>query len=164
MKLNSGICRTSELFRQGAKLSLAVDGSASNDGSNMLEEVRRMYLLNHLKYGTQGLSAYECLKVATRGGAEVLGRTDTGFLDQNMAADIILFDLSDIAYSGCHDPLTALVSTGNHSFTKMTIVNGLVAAKDGVLTRIDTESVGRQAHQCAASLVKKARKDYIEMS
>ncbi len=164
MKLNSGICRTSELFRQGAKLSLAVDGSASNDGSNMLEEVRRMYLLNHLKYGTQGLSAYECLKIATRGGAEVLGRTDTGFLDQDMAADIILFDLSDIAYAGCHDPLTALVSTGNHSFTKMTIVNGLAVAKDGVLTRIDMESVGRQAHQCAAGIVKKARENYIEMS
>jgi 8-oxoguanine deaminase len=51
MKLNSGICRTSELVKSGAKLSIAVDGSASNDGSNMWEEVRRAYLLNHLKYG-----------------------------------------------------------------------------------------------------------------
>jgi len=162
MKLGSGICRTSELFKKGARLSLAVDGSASNDGSNMLEEVRRMYLLNHLKYGTDSLTAYECLKIATRGGAETLGRNDTGHLDQNMAADIILFDLSGIAYAGCHDPLTALVSLGNHSFTKMTIVNGVPAAKDGRIITIDTDEVGINARRCAADLVAKARKTYIK--
>ena len=162
MKLNSGICRTSELVRKGAKLSLAVDGSASNDGSNMLEEVRRMYLLNHLKYGTDGLNAYECLKVATRGGAEVLGRTDTGYLDRGMAADIILFDLNDIAYAGCHDPLVSLVSLGNHSFTKMTIVNGKIVSRDGILTAIDTKEMGEKAHRYAAALVEKARMTYIE--
>lgn len=160
MKLNSGICKTSELFRKGAKLSLAVDGSASNDGSNMLEEVRRMYLLNHLKYGTEGLNAYECLRVATRGGAEVLGRTDTGYLDIGMAGDIILFDLQDIAYAGCHDPLVSLVSLGNHSFTKMTIVNGNIVAKDGILTNIDSTVVGQEAHSYAKKLVTKARETY----
>jgi len=66
MKLSSGICRISELIKAGVKVSVAVDGSASNDGSNMWEEVRRAYLLNHLKYGTEGLSAYETLKMATR--------------------------------------------------------------------------------------------------
>ncbi len=162
MKLGSGICRTSTLYRQGAKLSLAVDGSASNDGSNMMEEVRRMYLLNHLKYGSEGLSAYECVKIATRGGAEVLGRSDTGYIAKNMAADIILFNLDDIAYAGCHDPLTALVSLGNHSYTKMTLINGEVVAKDGELTRVDTHSVGRQAHECATALVEKAREGYSE--
>lgn len=163
MKLNSGILRTSELYRQGAKLSLAVDGSASNDGSNMLEEVKRMYLLNHLKYGTEGLSAYECLKIATRGGAEVLGRKDVGFLDLDMAADIILFDLSDIAYAGCHDPLVSLVSLGNHSFTKMTIVDGKIVSKDGMLTNINTEEMGALAHEYAVKLVEKARRLGISM-
>ena len=163
MKLNSGICRTSELYRSGAKLSLAVDGSASNDGSNMMEEVRRMYLLNHLKYGTQGLTAYDCLRVATRGGAEVLVRNDVGYLEVGMAGDVILFDLNDIAYAGCHDPLTALVSLGNHSYTKMTIVNGAVVAKDGRLNRIDTNSISEKAHACAAALVETARKTYVEL-
>jgi len=153
MKLSSGICRTSELVERHAKLSLAVDGSASNDGSNMLEEVRRMYLLNHLKYGTKGLTAYECLKVATRGGAEVLGRTDTGYIQKGMAADIILFDLNDIAFAGCHDPLTSLVSLGNHSFTKMTIVNGKIVAKDGKLTTIDTDTIAKRATKCAKEIV-----------
>ena len=163
MKLNSGILRTSELYRQGAKLSLAVDGSASNDGSNMLQEVKRMYLLNHLKYGTEGLTAYECLKIATRGGAEVLGRKDVGYLEVDKAADIILFDLNDIAYAGCHDPLVSLVSLGNHSFTKMTIVDGKIVSKEGMLTNINTQEMGALAHEYAVNLVEKARKLGISM-
>ena len=158
MKLNSGICRTSELFERHVPLSIAVDGSASNDGSNMWEEVRRAYLLNHLKYGTEGLSAYNILKIATRGGAEVLGRSDTGYLAEGMAADLNLFDLSGIEYAGCHDPLVSLVGLGNHSYTKMTIVNGQVVAKDGVIQTINTELVAKEAHAHAAELVAKQRK------
>ncbi len=153
MKLNSGICRTSELVKKNAGIGLAVDGSASNDGSNMLEEVKRMYLLNHLKYGTKGLTAYECLKIATRGGAEVLGRTDTGYIDTSMAADLIFFDLSDIAYAGCHDPLISLVSLGNHSFTRMTIVNGIIVARDGKLTNIDSDMMAEKANRYAQKIV-----------
>lgn len=158
MKLNSGICRTSELFTKGVKLSIAVDGSASNDGSNMWEEVRRAYLLNHLKYGTEGLSAYNILKVATRGGAEVLARTDTGYLAVDMAADINLFDLSSgIEYAGCHDPLVSLVCLGNHSYTKMTIVAGNIVSKDGIIQTIDAQRIGREAHNHASLLIKKQR-------
>jgi len=158
MKLNSGICRTSDLFAKGAKLSIGVDGSASNDGSNMWEEVRRAYLLNHLKYGTDGLSAYNMLKVATRGGAEVLGRRDTGYLAVGMAADINLFDLrTGIEYAGCHDPLVSLVGLGNHSYTKMTIVAGRLVSKDGVIATIDQDHIARKAHEHAAKLVKKQR-------
>jgi len=157
MKLNSGICRTSELVKAGAKLSIAVDGSASNDGSNMWEEVRRAYLLNHLKYGVDGLDAYNILRVATRGGATVLGRTDTGYLDIHMAADINLFDLSGIEYAGCHDPLVSIVCLGNHSFPKMTLINGKVVAVDGEIRTIDTEKISTDAHLHAKSLIKHQR-------
>lgn len=153
MKLNSGICRTSELVQAGVKLSIAVDGSASNDGSNMWEEVRRAYLLNHLKYGSEGLDAYNILKIATRGGAEVLGRTDTGYLAPNMAADINLFDLTGIEYVGCHDPLVSLVCLGNHSHPKMTIVNGQIVSIDGELQTIDTNKLAKEAHKTAVDLV-----------
>lgn len=129
MKLGSGICPTSDLVKTGAKLGIAVDGSASNDGSNMWEEVRRAYLLNHLRYKEQGLSAYETLKCATRGGADVLGRPDTGRLEPDKAADLILIDLEDIAYAGCHDPLVSLVCCGNQSLLDTTIVNGKVVVK-----------------------------------
>lgn len=157
MKLNSGICRTTEIVRKGGKLSIAVDGSASNDGSNMWEEVRRAYLLNHLKYGVEGLNAYEILKVATRGGADVLGRTDTGRLDIGKAADLAVFDLNGIEYAGCHDPLVSLVCLGNSSLTKMTIVNGKIVVKNGVLLGIDADEVGREAHNLATKIVRQHR-------
>ncbi len=153
MKLNSGICRTSELVRQGAKLSIAVDGSASNDGSNMWEEVRRAYLLNHLKYGTQGLNAYEILKVATRGGAEVLGRTDTGYLGPDMAADFNLFDLSGIEYAGSHDPLVSLVCLGNDSYPHSTYINGKLVASKGQVLTIDTCKIAGEAGRHARELI-----------
>jgi 8-oxoguanine deaminase len=157
MKLNSGICRTTEIVRGGGKLSIAVDGSASNDGSNMWEEVRRAYLLNHLKYGTDGLNAYEILKVATRGGADVLGRSDTGRLDVGKAADIVLFNLNGIEYAGCHDPLVSLVCLGNSSIVDMTIVNGNIVVKDGKLTSIDTYTVASEANRAARQIVEKQR-------
>lgn len=157
MKLNSGICRTSEIVKMGEKLSIAVDGSASNDGSNMWEEVRRAYLLNHLKYGTDGLNAYEILRVATRGGADVLGRTDTGRLDSGKAADIILFDLKGVEYAGCHDPLVSLVCLGNSSLTKMTIVNGKVVVQDGEIVTMNSDEVALKAHKIASDIVKSHR-------
>ena len=158
MKLNSGICRTTDIVKsQKGNLSIAVDGSASNDGSNMWEEVRRAYLLNHLKYGDQGLNAYEILKIATRGGADVLGRSDTGRLDLNKSADIILFDLNKVEYAGCHDPLVSLVCLGNSSFTKMTVVNGKIVCKDGVLLTVKEEDIFYQAHSLAKDIVQKER-------
>ncbi|WP_133626909.1 8-oxoguanine deaminase [Fonticella tunisiensis] len=157
MKLSSGICPTTDLVEAGVKVGIAVDGSASNDGSNMWEEVRRAYLLNHLRYGTDGLDAYQVLKLATRGGAEVLGRDDIGVLQRGRAADIVLFDLNDIAYSGCHDPLIGLVTCGNTSIVKMTMVNGRVVVKDGRLTTIDTEEMAKKAHEVASDIVKKER-------
>ncbi|UBM62232.1 8-oxoguanine deaminase [Candidatus Sulfidibacterium hydrothermale] len=158
MKLSSGICPTTELLEAGVKLSIAVDGSASNDGSNMWEEIRRAYLLNHLKYGSNGLNAYQILRTATRGGAEVLGRNDIGILEEGMAADIIFFDLNDIAYAGSHDPLVSLVTCGNSSLVKMTIVNGQIVVKDGKLLTINTESIRQKAHKVAADIVEYQRK------
>ncbi len=157
MKLGSGICRTSELVKNGVNIGIAVDGSASNDGSNMWEEVRRAYLLNHLKYQDKGLSAYETLKMATKGGARVLGRYDIGTLEVGKAADIVVYDLNDIAYSGCHNPLTSLVCCGNTSIVNMTIINGKVVFKDGRFTNIDEAKTSKEAMKHAESLIKMKR-------
>lgn len=157
MKLGSGICRTSELIKAKVPVGIAVDGSASNDGSNMWEEVRRTYLLNHLKYGDKGLTAYETLKMATRGGAEVLGRKDIGYLEVNKAADIIVLDLNDIAFAGCHDPLVSIVCCGNTSFVKSTIVNGKTLVRDGIINTIDICKTKEIANGIAGGIVKKER-------
>lgn len=159
MKLNSGICRTTELVRSGVNIGIAVDGSASNDGSDMWGEVKRAYLLNHLKYGTDGLNAYEILKMATKGGARVLGRYDIGTLEENKAADMVMYDLNDIAYAGCHNPLTSLVCCGNSNLVDMTIVNGKVVVKKGIVLTIDTHEIGRKAHEHASGLVRRRREE-----
>lgn len=161
MKLSSGICRVSELVKAGVKVGIAVDGSASNDGSNMWEEVRRAYLLNHLKYGTDGLCAYDILKMATKGGAKVLGRDDIGELSIGKAADIILLDLNDIAYAGCHNPIVGIVTCGNSSLVKMTIVNGKIVVKDGHLVTVDEEKIRIKAHEIASNIVKAEREKRI---
>ncbi|MCL2323564.1 MAG: 8-oxoguanine deaminase [Oscillospiraceae bacterium] len=157
MKLGSGICRTSELFKNGVNIGIAVDGSASNDGSNMLEEVRRAYLLNHLKYADKGLSAYDMVKIATKGGAKVLGRNDIGTLEEGKAADIVVYDLNDICYSGTHNPLTSLVCCGNTSIVDMTIINGEIVFKDGKLANIDETEVARNAVRHSKELIKMQR-------
>ena len=158
MKLSSGICSTTELQKYGVKIGIAVDGSASNDGSNMWEEVRRTYLLNHLKYGTKGLTAYQVLRMATRGGAEVLNRDDIGILEKGKAADIVLFDVDDVAYSGCHDPLVGLVTCGNSSLVKMTMVNGKIVVWNGKLTNIDVNMIYKEAKKVASDIVNTERK------
>jgi len=163
MKLNSGICKTTEIFRsKKGNLSIAVDGSASNDGSNMLEEVKRAYLLNHLKYGVDGLNAYEILKIATRGGADVLGRSDTGRLAKDKAADIILFDLNKLEYAGCHDPLVSLVCLGNSSYTKMTMIHGKIVSKDGTLCTVNENHIFENANRLAQNIVKQERENQRE--
>lgn len=155
MKLGSGICRTSEMLDLGVKLSIGVDGSASNDSSNMWEEIRRAYLLNHLKYGDDGMTSYQILKTATKGGAEVLGRNDIGVLDLNKAADIVLIDLKDIAYAGCHDPITAIVSCGNSSLVHTTIVNGTVVVEKGQIMSMDQEEIRHKAETISREMLEK---------
>lgn len=158
MKLGSGICRTSELINEGINVGIAVDGSASNDSSNMWEEIRRTYLLNHLKYGDKGLTAYDVLKMATKGGAAVLGRSDIGVLQEGKAADIIAIDLNDIAFAGCHDPLVSIVCCGNSSVVKHTIVNGKIIVKDGIIQTISSTNLMKDAHEHAKTLVEIQRK------
>lgn len=157
MKLGSGICRTSELIAVGINVGIAVDGSASNDGSNMREKIRRTYLLNHLKYGDKGLTAYEVLKMATKGGAKVIGREDIGVLEVGKAADIIAIDLNDIAFVGCHDPLVSIVCCGNSSVVKHTIVNGKLVVKDGIIQTINCEEIEKSAMEYARGLIIKER-------
>lgn len=157
MKLSSGICRTSELISAGVKVSIAVDGSASNDGSNMWEEVRRAYLLNHLKYGAEGLSAYEILKMAARGGAEVLGRSDIGILSKGKAADIVLYDLDDVSYAGCHNPFVGLVTCGNSSLVNMTMINGKIVYKNRKLITMDIDEIKVEANKISRAIVEKQR-------
>lgn len=112
MLLGSGQCRTLELERAGCRLGLGVDGSASNDGSNMVQEVRQAFLLQRLRYGAASVSHLDALRWATTGSAGCLGRTDIGAIAPGMQADLALFRPDEPNFSGAGDPLAALVLCG----------------------------------------------------
>lgn len=134
MTLGSGIAPVAELMKTGVKVSLAVDGSASNDTSNMIREVRQAMLLQRVRYGAESLSAREALYLATMGGAQVLGRhNEIGSIEVGKAADLIAFDLSGIDFAGAQaDPLAAIVHCAAQH-VDLTMVNGEFVVREGRL-------------------------------
>ena len=113
MTLGSGQCRTLDLEAAGSPVGLAVDGSASNDASNMMEEVRHALLLGRLTYGADKVTHLDALRWGTQGSAACLGRADIGRLAVGAQADLALFRLDrDLRFSGGHDPLATLVLCG----------------------------------------------------
>ena len=112
MLLGSGQCPALDLERAGCPLGLGVDGSASNDCSNMMAEVRQAFLLQRLRYGAGEVSHLDALRWATAGSAACLGRDDIGRLARDCQADFALFNLDAERFSGAADPLAALVLCG----------------------------------------------------
>lgn len=142
MKLSSGIARVPEMLEMGIPVGLAVDGSASNDGSNLLEELRVSYLLHRLQSSAQAPTGYDLLKVATRGGAEILGRTDIGSLEVGKAADLFMVRVDHLDVVGTHtDPKSWLGTVGLKRAVDYTIVNGRVVVANGILTGADEETL-----------------------
>ena len=114
MVLASGICRTCELERAGASVGLGVDGSASNDSSNMMEAVRHALMIGRLRYGASAITHLDVLRWGTEGSARCLGRDDIGKIEVGRQADLALFTLDEPRFSGGHDPLATLVLCGAH--------------------------------------------------
>jgi len=113
--LASGFCKTRELERAGAPVGLGVDGSASNDGSNMMEAVRHALMVNRLHYqSAEAVTHLDALRWATEGSARCLGRDDIGKIAVGKQADLALFTLDEPRFSGGHDPLATLVLCGAH--------------------------------------------------
>lgn len=149
MKLSSGVCRIPEMLELGVPVGLAVDGSASNDGSNLLEELRMAYLLHRLHASERAPSGYECLKTATRGSAQVLGREDIGSLEPGKAGDLFLIRRDRMELVGADLDVKSLLGTvGFKGPVDATVVNGKVVVKDGCLTGVDEEKAVREARAC----------------
>ncbi len=109
MRLGSGVCRVRDLRSAGCPVGLGVDGSASNDSSNMLAELRQTLLLHRVIHGASGMTIAEVLEMATLGGAGCLGRDDLGSLTVGKACDMAVFNLEAIGYDGADDPVAALL-------------------------------------------------------
>ncbi len=146
MKLSSGVAKIPQMLKNGVKVGLAVDGSASNDGSNMLEEMRAAYLLSRLTYGAEGLTAYDVLKIATSGSARVLGRDDIGSIEVGKCADLFLVDKRRVELVGaCFDTKSMLSTVGLKGAVDYTIINGEVVVEEGRCVKIDEEKLYEKA-------------------
>jgi len=156
MKLSSGVARIPEMLQLGIPVGLAVDGSASNDGSNLLEEMRVGYLLHRLQYGHKAPSGYDMLKIATIGGAKVLGRDDIGSLETGKAADFFLVNTKRFELVGAMvDPKSVLATVGLKGAVDYTVINGKIVVKQGHLMTIEEEKIQYEADQCFMDFIKK---------
>ncbi|MEJ2069048.1 MAG: 8-oxoguanine deaminase [Syntrophobacterales bacterium] len=170
MRLASGIAPVTKYLEAGVKVGIGVDGSASNDASNMLLETRQVLLLARLKMGLlppegpqtvlstsdplragEWMTAREALEMATRGGAAVLGRDDIGHLAPGMCADFFSLDLHTIDYAGAlNDPVAALLFCAPQK-TKYTVINGRIIVEDGHITTVDMGPVVEAHNRFAAA-------------
>jgi 8-oxoguanine deaminase len=154
MRLGSGFCRVRDMLDLGIPVSLGVDGSASNDSSDFLGELRHALLLQRVWKGSGALGAREVLKMATEAGARALGFEGIGRIEQGYAADLAIFDVGRMEYCGSlSDPFAALLFAGYDHGTEHTICNGRVVVDGGRLTGIDEEELIRNSSTIASQLI-----------
>ena len=154
MKLSSGIAQIPRMLELGVKVGLAVDGSASNDGSNLLEELRVCYLLHRLNSSSKAPTGYDVLKLATRGSASLLGRTDIGSLEEQKAADMFMISLNRVELVGAQfDPKNMLGTVGVKNAVDYTIINGKVVAQKGELKNIDEQAFIQRANKAVTKYI-----------
>ena len=156
LRLGSGIAPIRMFLDNKVPVGLAVDGSASNDTSDMLGELRQAMLVHRVRSGVASMPARDVFKMATRGGAAVLGRNDVGSIEPGKAADLAIFDVSGLDFAGSgSDPLASLLFCGAGHRTKYTIVNGKVVVKDGRLVNVDEFKLAERANKIAENLLRK---------
>jgi 8-oxoguanine deaminase len=159
MRLGSGIARISEMLDAGVNVGIGVDGSASNDASNMLLEIRNAMLISRLREAQYWLSTEEVLWMATRGGAAVLGRDDIGQILPGKCADICMISMDRLEYAGAtHDPAAAVVFNAALEPVDYLLVNGKIVVKNGEICGLNEANLIRQQQTLSAELIAAAEK------
>jgi 8-oxoguanine deaminase len=152
MRLASGICPTLDLQGAGAPIGIDVDGSASNDASNMILEARQALYIQRLRYGAEKITPQLVLGWASKGSARLLGRSDIGELAEGKQADLALFKLDELRFSGSHDPLSALLLCGADKADRMMIA-GTWRVIDGQIEGLDLAQLIADHRQAAKELI-----------
>ena len=157
-RLGSGVAPVRALLEAGAPVGLGVDGSASNDSSNMLAEARQALLAHRIGADpSRWLTAEDVLWMATRGGALCLGRDDIGSLEVGKAADLVLIDTRRLSYAGASsDPLAALVFTPFPEPVDTVIVNGRIVVEGGELVGVDVPALVARADAVSEGMLRRA--------
>src|SRR6201985_1164171 len=146
--LASGCCPVCEMEEAGVGIGLGVDGSASNDDPSLMQEVRAAFLLQRARYGVTKVSHKDALRWATKGSAACVGRSELGEIAVGKAADLALFKLDELRFSGHGDPLAALVICGAHRADRV-MVAGMWTVIDGAIPGLDVTDLIRR-HSAAA--------------
>jgi 8-oxoguanine deaminase len=148
LRLGAGVARVRELLDAGAPVGLGVDGSASNERSDLCLEVKQALLVARGRGGPEAMTAREALRLGTRGGAEVLGRDDIGSLEAGRRADIAVWRTDGLALGGADDLVAGFVLSLPHRVDRL-YVGGEEVVRDGQLVRADEEEIAR-AHRAQA--------------
>ncbi len=144
MRLGAGACRVEDLVRAGARVGLGVDGSASNEDANLAMEAHQALLLARVRNASpQALDARTAWRLATKGGAECLGRDDCGTLEPGKCADVVCFRVDDLAHAGIKDLLAGL-ALAPPARAQTVIVNGRAVVRGGRLLTADEDQVARE--------------------
>ncbi len=149
--LASGTCPVCAMEQAGVRIGIGVDGSASNDASNLMQEVRAAFLLQRSRYGVKAVSHLDALRWATKGSAACVGRTDIGEIAVGRMADLALFKLDELRFSGSGDPLAALVLCGAHRADRV-MVGGRWIVKDGEIPNLDVGALMKRHSTAARAL------------
>jgi cytosine/adenosine deaminase-related metal-dependent hydrolase len=150
-RLGSGIAPVRQMRDAGVPVGLGVDGSASNDMADLMGEARQTMLLQRVAQGADAMSPYEALQIATRGGADVLGRPDCGRLAAGKRADVAIWDTSGVASSGSWDPAALLLA--GPSRVKHLFVEGREVVRDGQVTTLDLPHLLERHRHLALKLI-----------
>jgi 8-oxoguanine deaminase len=149
--LASGHCLVCDMEAAGLHVGLGVDGSASNNASNLMQEVRAAFLLQRARYGVTRVTPADALRWATAGSAACIGRPELGVIAPGAAADLALFTLEELRFAGARDPLAALVLSGAHRADRV-MVGGRWVVEDGAIPGLDLGAVIRRQNAAAARL------------
>ena len=149
--LSAGYCKVCELEGAGVRVGLGVDGSASNTGSNLMQEVYGAWLMQRGRYGAARISHRDALRWATRGSAACIGRDDLGEIAVGKAADLALFRLDEPRFAGYGDPVAALVMGGANRADRV-MVNGRWVVEDGAIAGLDMPALLRRQQELARRL------------
>jgi cytosine/adenosine deaminase-related metal-dependent hydrolase len=157
MRLGSGIARVPEMIAAEIPVGLAVDGSASNDSSDMLGELRACLLLQRVRGGAGAITARQVFDLATAGGAGLLGWSTIGSLAPGMAADLVMIEMNRLDYAGAlSDPLAAIIFSGMSHEAHTVIVNGEIVVEGGELKTVDEGRLRDEANRLARAMMEAA--------
>lgn len=153
-KLASGAANIPYMLKKRVPVGLAVDGSASNDSSNMIAELKATLLIHRLIYGISSMSAEKVLMMATNGGRDILNQSEIGSIEEGKAADMFLINTKKLGFTGgLSDSVSALVTSGDSQIVDINIVNGKIVVSDGRLVNIDEEEVVEKANKISQKMI-----------